>query len=110
LAAYYLDELVLESGPAHSRVHGDGSSNRERAFLVVVVDRVGLLGLVENRLSLAVLGPGQLESLDMHLGGALEYVQISRCLNLELLHLEENHDIRLEVTSGVGRVGPLGMT
>src|SRR5271157_4873517 len=110
LAAYHLDELVLESGPAHSRVHGDGPSNRERAFLVVVVDRVGLLGLVENRLTLAVLGRGQLEGLDMHLGAALEYVQISRRLNLELLQLEKDHDIRLEVTRGVGRVGPLGMT
>src|SRR5271157_1496258 len=38
LAADHMDELVLESGPAHSRVHGDGPANRERAFLVVVVD------------------------------------------------------------------------
>src|SRR5271157_3836281 len=110
LAAYNLDELVLESGPAHSRVHGDGPSNRERAFLVVVVDRVGLLGLVENWLALAVLGRGELESLNVHLGGALQNVQVSRRLNLKLLHFKKDHDIRLEVTRGVGGVGPLGMT
>src|SRR5208283_4940804 len=110
LAAYHLDELVLEGGPAHSRVHGDGASNRECAFLVVVVDRVGLLGLVEDRLTLAVLRRGKLEGLEMHLGAALEYVQISRGLNLKLLQFKKDHDIRLEVTRGVGGVGPLGMT
>ena len=57
----------------------------------------GFLGLILDRLVLAVLGVLHLEGLDMHLGVAVDHVQVAGTLDLELLDFEEDDDVRIEV-------------
>ena len=88
---------------------GNGPRLGKVRLRVFVVDVVGFLGLVLDRLVLAVLGILHLEDLDVDLGFAVDHVQVARGLDLKLLDLQEDGDVGVEVAGRVGRVGPVGM-
>ncbi len=88
---------------------GNGPRLGKVRLRVFVVDVVGLLGLVLDRLVLAVLGILHLEDLNVDLGFAVDHVQVARRLDLELLDFEEDGDVGIEVAGRVGRIGPVGM-
>ena len=77
---------------------GSGPRFGNRLFRVSVVDVVGFLGLILDRLVLAVLGIIKLEYLDMDLGFAVHHVQVAGSLRLELLDFEEDGHVGPEIT------------
>ena len=99
LKADRLLPLSIGNGPRLGNVVSD----------VFVVDVVGFLGLILDRLVLAVLGILHLEDLNVDLGFAVDHVQVARRLDLKLFDLEEDRHVGVEVAGGVSRIGPVGM-
>ena len=91
--------VSIGKGPRFGKV-------RLRVFIVNVM---GFLGLILDRLVFAVLGMLHLENLNMDLGLAMDHVQVARRLDLELLDFKKYDHVGIEVAGGVGRFGPVGM-
>ena len=102
-------KVIRNLGSARAGIDGDRPAIGEGRLGVIVVDLLGFLGLILDRLILAVLGIIHLEGLDMDLGLAMEHVQVAGDLGLELLDLEEDDDVGVEVAGDLGRVGLLGV-
>jgi len=104
-----LQEGVLEGLSARPCIDRQWTTIREAAFRISVVDVVRLLGLILDRFVLTVLGVLHLEDLDMHLGVAVDHVQIAWGLALKLLDFEKDGDVRAEIPRRVGWIGPVRM-
>ena len=68
---------------------GSGPRLGKRALRVFVVNVVSFLGLILDRLVLAVLGIFHLEDLNVHLGVAVHHVQVARRLRSGTARLRE---------------------